>query len=73
MPNMEFIHSVGDKAKIIKNGGNGYLPHFLTLQEEVEIESTFGKWEKPAYYVKRVNGKSYTEPILEEELEKINT
>jgi hypothetical protein len=60
---------IGDKAKVIKNGNESFLKHFLEIGDVVEIISEYNGWSKPAYYVKKINHKKYTEPLLEEELE----
>jgi len=64
---------IGDKAKVIKNGNESFLKHFLEIGKEVEIMSllkptgAFKRWEgQEAYFVK-----GYNEPLLADELEKI--
>lgn len=58
---------IGDRVIVIKNGKDTFLKHFLNLGSEVTISGFFKGWKGiNAYYVK-----GYSEPLLEEELEKI--
>lgn len=66
---MEYKFETGNKVKVVSNGDESYLKHFLQIGDIVEIAITFNGWKEPAYYVIKSNGKKYSEPILERELE----
>lgn len=63
---------IGERAEICANGDEGFLKHFLPIGEIVEIISEYKLWYEPAYYVKKFNGNTYSEPILERELTQLN-
>lgn len=59
----------GDKVKVIKCGNESFLKHFIEIGSEGEIVELFGGWKnQKAYYVK-FNGKVYSEPMCEWELD----
>ena len=66
---MEYKFEIGNIVKVVSSGDESYLKHFLQIGDIVEIATTFDGWKEPAYYVRKSDGKKYSEPILERELQ----